>query len=149
MSTTPPNADEVDHHYAGVFLVTDENRIIGQLRDNKYWIDNPGKVTSFGGTVEKNEEHQAAAWRELVKEETNLTRNPGDLIHFLDDVSWRPLTEEWEVRYFYYVKVSEEEVAKLEVYEGQGWVYIEGFDDPKVAELWRAPVKSLESVINT
>lgn len=65
----------IEHHYAGVLIETEDGRLIGQQRDDKPGIDNPGRVGTFGGTVEKGEDPKQAAWRELVQEETNLKNN--------------------------------------------------------------------------
>lgn len=89
------------HHYAGVLIVTDASRLIGQQRDNKPNIGNPGKIATFGGTVEAGEDYLHAAWRELVEEETNLIIPITSLEHLIEDISWRPLTCEWEARHFY------------------------------------------------
>ncbi|MDB5178992.1 MAG: hydrolase [Patescibacteria group bacterium] len=138
-----PPIETIDHHYAGVFLITDSNKVVGQRRDNKPTIDNPNKIGTFGGTVEPGEDAQAAAWRELVQEETNLKLEPSAVIHLFDDVAWRKLTDEWEVRHFYYAKVSDEELEGMEVYEGQGWAEIKSAEDPDLIELWRPATKRL------
>ena len=80
------------HHYAGILIITQSGRLIGQQRDDKKGIDNPGKVATFGGTVEDGEDYRHAAWRELVEEETNLNIAEDALELFLEDKSWRPLT---------------------------------------------------------
>ena len=129
------------HHYAGVLLVTNNGRLIGQQRDSKPNIDNPGKVATFGGTVEKGEDYRYAAWRELVKEETNLNMPEDSLTLFFEDKSWRPLTSEWEQRHFYYARIDEKDLDSLKVYEGQGWAEINGADDPKLVEGWRVVIK--------
>ncbi|MAU34095.1 NUDIX hydrolase, partial [Candidatus Saccharibacteria bacterium] len=64
------SSQENAHHYAGILLVTESGKLIGQRRDDKPGIDNPGKVATFGGTVEEGESFRYAAWRELVEEET-------------------------------------------------------------------------------
>ncbi len=84
------------HHYAGVLLITNNGKMIGQQRDNKVGIDTPGKVATFGGTVKNGGTYRFAAWRELVEEETNLTTPEDELNLFFEDKSWRPLTSEWE-----------------------------------------------------
>ncbi|QQG50463.1 MAG: NUDIX domain-containing protein [Candidatus Saccharibacteria bacterium] len=144
------NLDLIDHHYAGVLVVTEDGRLIGQQRDDKPGIDNPGRVSTFGGTVEQGENPRYAAWRELVKEETNLMLDEDSLVLFLEDKAWRKLTKEWEARHFYYVKISTEQLDNLEVYEGQGWAEINGADDPKLVDLWRTVVgKFIELDVNT
>lgn len=131
------NMKEITHHYAGVLIVTDSGKLIGQQRDDKPGIDNPGKVATFGGAVEDGEDYRHAAWRELVAEETNLKIIEDELELFLEDESWRPLTAEWEMRHFYKVFIGDDELEKLKVYEGQGWAEINGANDPDLVESWR------------
>src|SRR5690348_10505813 len=128
----PPSISEVSHHYSGVFLLTESGQIIGQQRDNKPNIDNPNRIGSFGGRVEEGENFAVAAWRELVEEETNLKLNKEDIKLYFEDVAWRALTEEWEGRHFYYTKITNSDLDRLEVYEGQGWAAIESPEDPLV-----------------
>lgn len=68
--TNPPPIQDVEHRYAGVLLVTNSGKVIGQRRDNKPTIDHPNKVGTFGGTVEPGGTPVEGAWRELVQEET-------------------------------------------------------------------------------
>lgn len=139
----PPPVEEIEHHYAGVFIIAPDNKIIGQLRDDKPGIDNPGKVCTFGGTVEPDEDPKTAAWRELVKEETNLKLSLDDLKPVMDDVSWRELTIEWEVKHFFYARITDEQLADLEIYEGQGWTYIDSLNDPKLIDEWRGATEAM------
>ena len=131
----------INHHCATVLLITEDGRMIGQLRDNKPDIDSPGKIGIFGGSVEDNETYLHAAWRELVLEETNLKFDEKDLTLFLEDKAWRQLSSEWEVRHIYYVKITDEQLSNLEIYEGQGWVVIKDDQDPQLAEVIRPAVK--------
>lgn len=142
MTSAPPIQD-IEHRYAGVLLVTNSGKVIGQRRDNKPTIDNPNKIGTFGGTVDPGESPLEGAWRELVQEETNLKLFKEDLQPFMEDVAWRALTKEWEARYFFYTRITDEDVRNLEVYEGQGWAYINGLDDPDLIELWRPVVDKL------
>lgn len=138
---TSPKLADIEHHYAGVLLVTSSGRLIGQQRDDKPGIDNPGKIGTFGGTVEPGEHYRHAAWRELVSEETNLKIEENKLRLFLEDTAWRKLTKEWEARHFYYALISETDLNNLEVYEGQGWAEIKEVNDPRLIELWRPVVQ--------
>lgn len=124
------------HAYAGVFLVVDET-VIGLLRDDVAGIDNPGRIGPFGGTVEPGEEPLAAAWRELVEEETNLRLAPEDLEPFTSDVAWRALTEEWEDRHVFVARVSPAALAALEIYEGRQWATIASADDRLLIDSYR------------
>jgi 8-oxo-dGTP diphosphatase len=73
------------HAAAGVFLLTDDHRLVLQLRDNKPDIHYPGMITSFGGAAEPGETPVACALREL-QEETGLVATP-EALQFLDAVS--------------------------------------------------------------
>lgn len=141
--TNPPDAKDIEHRYAGVLLVTESGKIIGQRRDDKPTIDNPNKIGTFGGTVEAGETPIEGAWRELVQEETNLKLHLQDLKPFWDDVAWRELTQEWEARYFYYAEIMNQDLDTLEIYEGQGWAYIDSQADPDLIDLWRPVVAKL------
>lgn len=135
------NDPSITHHYAGVLLVTKDGRMIGQQRDDIPGIDNPGKVATFGGLIDPGETPLQAAVRELVAEETNLLRTPDQLTLFLEDVAWRDLTSEWAGRHFYYTHITDEELANLEVHEGQGWAEIMNEDDKDLVDTWRVVVK--------
>lgn len=78
---------EHTHAAAGVFLLTQDGRIILQLRDDIPGIDNPGMITSFGGAAEPGETPVECALRELA-EETGLEVAP-DALRYLDTVSKR------------------------------------------------------------
>lgn len=66
------NTDQQDiPEYAGVILLTAENHIILQLRDNKPNIADPNKLSIFAGRLEPNETPEAGALREIY-EETDL-----------------------------------------------------------------------------
>jgi 8-oxo-dGTP pyrophosphatase MutT (NUDIX family) len=137
-----PDEKDIKHHFAAIFLLTNNSRVIGQQRDNKPNIDHPGKVGVFGGTVEAGEDPLDAAWRELVGEETNLKIEKTAIRPFSQDVSWRELTQEWQVRHFFYVRIAEEQLANMQVYEGQGWAEINGADDPCLIDVLRPVVKA-------
>jgi 8-oxo-dGTP pyrophosphatase MutT (NUDIX family) len=139
----PPERDQVEHHYAGVFLVSPGRRVIGQRRDDKPTIDNPGKVGAFGGTVEAGEDPRKAAWRELTQEETNLRLSLEEIRYLTDDVAWRKLTAEWEVRHFFYASITQRQLEELEVFEGAGWAPISGPEDPELIDTWRACTRML------
>jgi 8-oxo-dGTP pyrophosphatase MutT (NUDIX family) len=133
VSVDLPKPEDVAHHFACTFLITTSGKLVGHLRDDKPMIDNPGKVGLFGGSVEPGEDPLTAAWRELVLEETNLQLQKSDFHHFVDAVTWRTLTSEWEVAHLYYVYIEDSVLETMEVYEGQGWVYISDPRDPKLA----------------
>lgn len=136
------DVSRIKHHYAGVIIETENGRIIGQQRDDIPGIDNPGRVGTFGGAVKPGESPQQAAWRELVQEETNLKLDIEALKPLLVDTTFRSLTNEHEARHFYSVKITDEQLNLLEVYEGQGWVEISGPEDPLLIDLWRPVIKA-------
>src|SRR5262245_60994662 len=77
-----------DHHThaaAGVILLTPDRRLILQLRDDRPDIDNPGKITTFGGSAEPGETAVQCSLREL-REETGIQAHAADL-HRLGAVS--------------------------------------------------------------
>jgi 8-oxo-dGTP pyrophosphatase MutT (NUDIX family) len=141
--------ENISHHYAGVLLVTEDGKLIGQRRDDKPGIDNPGKVSTFGGTVEPGENPKDAAWRELVEEETNLKFDKDSLVLFLEDKAWRKMTQEWEMRHFYHAEITNEQLNTLEVYEGQGWAEITGPSDTDLVEAWRPVIESFVNLKKT
>lgn len=144
-----PKIKDIKHHYAGTFILTESGKIIGQKRDNKSNIDNPGKISTFGGTVEPGETPVVGAWRELTQEETNLKLVIDDLRPLLEDIKWRELTKEWEVLHFFTVKISNKQLEDLEIYEGAGWCYIDGCDDDGLIDSWRPIVKKAFDIIFT
>lgn len=121
------------HRFAGIFIITNSGKIIGQQRDNIPNIDNPGKIAPFGGSIEQNEDPKQAAWRELVQEETNLkiTINQLKLIHTTKAI--RDLTKQTEEQYFYLLKITDEQLDNLKIYEGQGWCQVTSINDPNLA----------------
>ena len=77
-----------DYHTAaaaGVFLLTQDRRLVLQLRDDKPGIHYPGMIAAFGGGAEPGETAEECALRELA-EETGIQAHPEDLLH-LDAVS--------------------------------------------------------------
>jgi 8-oxo-dGTP pyrophosphatase MutT (NUDIX family) len=143
MSAAPPDIESIRHHYACVVLLTEAGRVIGVRRDDVATIDNPGKTAFFGGAVEEGETPEYAAWRELTLEETNIAIPANRLKHYKDDVCWRSLTGEWEVRHFYYAHIREADLTRLQVFEGAGWTIISGPDDKSLVEDHRAIVATL------
>lgn len=143
-----PELNEVERRYAGVVLLSESGKIIGQKRDDKPGIDDPGKVGTFGGAVETGETPKRAAWRELTQEETNLQIDYDSLMPLHQEVARRKRTGEWEARYYYLAHVRDEALPKLKVYEGQGWTYINGHSDPALIDQWRPAIKQAEQHIS-
>jgi 8-oxo-dGTP pyrophosphatase MutT (NUDIX family) len=78
---------EHTHAAAGVFLLTEDARVVLQLRDDIPAIENPGMITTFGGQAEPGETAIECALRE-IEEETGLRPKASDL-HYLGSVSKR------------------------------------------------------------
>ena len=66
------------HAAAGVMMLTRDGRLILQLRDDIPGIDNPGRITPFGGAAEYGETPVECALRELA-EETGLSVDPASM----------------------------------------------------------------------
>jgi 8-oxo-dGTP pyrophosphatase MutT (NUDIX family) len=78
---------EHTHAAAGVFLLTGDNKVVLQLRDDIPSIDNPGMITTFGGQAEPGETAADCALRE-IEEETGLKAS-AEALHYLGAVSKR------------------------------------------------------------
>lgn len=63
---------------ASVLLLTKDRRLALQLRDDRPDIDNPGRITGFGGGAEPGETPVECALRELA-EETGIRARAEDL----------------------------------------------------------------------
>jgi 8-oxo-dGTP diphosphatase len=126
------------HKYAGVLLISTHGELIAQKRDDIPHIDNPGKVSAFGGTMEENETPLDAVVRELG-EETNLKVESQDLKPFTDYKAWREMTQETEMIYYYIFK--DIEVNNLKIYEGEGYYIVKSPDDPLLTDNFRPAVK--------
>lgn len=113
------------NYYSGVILVTKENTILLQQRDNKPGIKNPNCITTFGGAMNDNETPLEGAIREL-QEETNLKPNPEELIFFEDFLKQEDDGSDTTLKIFLLNNVEKE---GLEIYEGQGYVEIRKEDD--------------------
>lgn len=143
----PTETPEITHRFAGTFFVSSSGKIIGQQRDDKPGIDNPGQISAFGGAMEGDEEPLSTALREL-EEETNLIVNEERLKKLIDYTAYREMTGEWQRIYYYYLNITDEELNKLIIYEGQGWAYINGSNDPKSTENSIEALRKLESILN-
>lgn len=109
---------------AEILLVRNDGALILQQRDDKPGITNPGFISSFGGHIEEGETPLDAAWRELI-EETNLRPLKDDLEYFATYQKTKEQHgEDWTVYYHILRNVDD---RNLEVFEGQGFVVINGF----------------------
>jgi 8-oxo-dGTP pyrophosphatase MutT (NUDIX family) len=66
------------HAAAAVFMLTRDDRLALQLRDDKPDIHHPNMITAFGGAAEPGETPVECALRELA-EETGIQARAGDL----------------------------------------------------------------------
>jgi len=111
---------------AEILLTNRNKRIILQRRDNKPNITNPGKATTFGGTIELGETPSKGALRE-INEETNLNLNKEDLIFVKKYERTKEVDGEDNDLYCFLVENVDE--SKLEVYEGQGFEIANNLED--------------------
>lgn len=103
--------------YAGIIPVGRDGRIALQMRDNVPHIENPGMITTFGGSAEDGEDAAAAAIRE-ASEELRLALQRDEMAEILTCDKSESGTVTRCV--FYVATVAD--VDDLSVYEGQGAV---------------------------
>jgi 8-oxo-dGTP pyrophosphatase MutT (NUDIX family) len=104
--------------YSGIFLETQDGKLLLQKRDWKEGIAHPGQLSVFGGRSEDEESPRAAAVREL-REETTLRVRESDLV----PVATVPyLVNEGEERCMLcsYFVVSNIEPTAIKLAEGSG-----------------------------
>ncbi len=110
-------------HVSKVVLYDSHGFLVMQQRDYGADAKNPGKLSFFGGGVEKGESNALAALREL-KEETNVKAVPADLTHIYSKFVW---DKDELLRVHYYQLSFPVATETLEVYEGSRFVVV----DPK------------------
>jgi 8-oxo-dGTP pyrophosphatase MutT (NUDIX family) len=110
-----------------VLLVTKNDEILLQQRDDKPEILNPGKLNAFGGRLGDGEKYLEGALRELA-EETNL-RPKADDLELLADYEQHEEVDGITAPVACFV-LHDVEPESLEVYEGRGFVGV-----PKGADL--------------
>ncbi|MGB0756839.1 MAG: NUDIX domain-containing protein [Patescibacteria group bacterium] len=107
------------NQWAGAILVTKDNNIILQKRDDTPGIFNPGKITLFGGGVEQGEKIKDAVIRELL-EETGLSISKDQLEPFGSyQKTLAKHGDECLCHVFIVDNVIQDDII---VYEGQGFV---------------------------
>lgn len=84
---------------AGAIIVTHDNRILLQRRDDKPDLINAGKLAVFGGYLEDGEEVGAALVREL-HEELGVTAKAEDLLPVSDETYALPDSKSIRIRHF-------------------------------------------------
>lgn len=110
--------------YAGALLLTTDNKIILQQRDNKPEIMNPGQITFFGGSVEEGETPDEAIVREL-QEELGLTVSEPKLYKIFQKT--KALHGEDREMHIYVLRSVRP--ASLQVAEGKGFILISKNDN--------------------
>lgn len=136
---------DYDYYYSGIFLKTHEGALIFQRRDNFEFIDNPGKLSVFGGRRKTLETSLQCARRELL-EETNLVIEESKF-NFLKEFGY-PLENDRWVHCTYYI-VENIDVNQIELNEGQGievWFPMEVI---KLDDLTTIPQIIIEELIKT
>ena len=133
-----PTAWFDEHHpkaAASVFLLTEDRRLVLQLRDNKPDIDNPGMITAFGGGAEPGETPVECALRELA-EETGIQAQAEDL-HLLGATSKVDFRGRATALIFFLLR--DVDSAALEVTEGAAIVlsFAEAAADSRLTEYCR------------
>lgn len=103
--------------FAGAFLINKTNQVLLQLRDANARIDNPGRISAFGGSVEPGETFKEGLTREL-KEELGYGFNSNDLV-YLSSTSKLENNIRTDCE-FYFTRVDD--VSAYDVAEGTGLV---------------------------
>jgi 8-oxo-dGTP pyrophosphatase MutT (NUDIX family) len=113
---TPHLWFDADHTHAaaGVFLLTRDDKLVLQLRDDIPDIDNPGMITAFGGAAEPGETAIDCALRE-IEEETGLRVDPMAL-RYVGAVSKRDRNGDLTACVFFVLRIGD--ASELTVTEG-------------------------------
>ncbi len=98
-------------HRVSFIFIKFKDKLIFQLRDNKPGIASPGMISTFGGSLERDETPAEGAIREL-HEETSLRIEPEDL-KFLGTIDLKHPS----LHYAFLIEVHSEDFL---VFEGQG-----------------------------
>lgn len=107
--------------YAGVLLITPDGQVIMQQRDNNHGIENPGRITIFGGGIEEGETPIKAAIRE-IREELQLNLEEKNLSEL---VVYRKTKERHGKDVICHIFIAENiDPNNLKVSEGLGFVLI-------------------------
>lgn len=112
--------------FVGAIIVTKDNKLALQKRDNKPKIANPGMVTVFGGQAEKGEETIEAMIREL-KEELLIDVAAEELELFLEFEKYSPWLKENILAYIFILKNIE--AKDLKIQEGEKILFIEPIEE--------------------
>jgi 8-oxo-dGTP pyrophosphatase MutT (NUDIX family) len=131
------------HAAAGVFLLTEDGRLVLQLRDDKPDIHYPNMITAFGGGAEPGETAVECALRELA-EETGIQARAEDLRR-LGAVSKVDFRGHPTATVFFLL--TGVDPARLDVTEGSMVVlsFAEAACDPRLTENCRAMAAKVQS----
>lgn len=119
---TEPEHLPYDEHYSGIILLSPQNALILQRRDDIASIANPGMLSVFGGRRLHTEDDKTCAIRELF-EETGLVCSGNELEYF-SELSCPVENEKWMHCAFFIVRNVD--INRVQIKEGR---YI---------EIWRA-----------
>jgi len=135
-----------NRRFAGAFLINERGDVLLQLRDSDPSIDNPGKISVFGGSLEANENYRDGLIREL-KEELNALFCDSEL-KFLSKIrkTESGITTDCE---FYYIKLVDD-LKSYTVSEGTGLILelSRAHLDDRLTPTCLAMVKELQSKTN-
>ena len=110
---------EVARWCAAALLATADGRYVMQRRDDKPGLLLPDHWACFGGTVDPGEDGPAAMRRELREE---LELEARDVTLYTEITLRLPLPKglRWDRMSFFHVPVTDDEIARMVVHEGQG-----------------------------
>ena len=109
---------EIGRWCAAALLVTPDGRYLMQQRDDKPGILLPGHWGCFGGSVDPGEESAAAMRREL-REELELEARETAFFTELTIQLPLPSAPRWDRMTFFAVPVTEAEISRMVLHEGQ------------------------------
>lgn len=118
----------------GVFLVNQENEVLLHLRDNNPSIFMPGMWTGLGGSIDKNETAEEAAFRELMEE---ISYKPKEL-HYL--VCY---THKDRIVHIYFSIVNFKDTSALHLNEG---VTLKFYSFDKIKDLYKNGKTNLDII---
>lgn len=110
--------------WAGALLIEKSGKVILQKRDNNPAILNPGKITLFGGGVEKLETIEDCLKRE-IKEEVNVDVTNFDYFGLYEK---RQVAHGDDCNCYVYL-IYDIDINKIKVNEGQGYISISANDN--------------------
>ncbi|MEX0673002.1 MAG: NUDIX hydrolase [Candidatus Paceibacterota bacterium] len=114
----------MEQHAAGIILVTPGGSVILQQRDRS-GVEQPGKISFFGGGCEEGETVKESAVREL-REETGLDVSPDDLELFKEYDVTAHEGRHSGATFFVLRGITPEDIT---VYEGEGVVMVCSWED--------------------